>query len=105
MDERRSHTRARLPLEMRWEGQSGKHTARIYEVSLNGCYIESLGQVTIGEGIALEVQLPTGRWLPFQGDVIHSQPGMGFGLGFVNLTRTQSDMLTQLVEYARALKE
>ena len=46
---RRAHERLRLPLEAQWEGQSGRHEARVYDLSPGGCYIESIGQVTDGE--------------------------------------------------------
>lgn len=48
MDERRRNSRASLLLEIRWEDLSGKYNARITDISLDGCYIESIGQVTVG---------------------------------------------------------
>jgi hypothetical protein len=99
-DERRQFERARLPLEMRWEGLSGRHTARIYDLSLSGCYVETLGQVTPGEHISFEIELPTGRWLRLEGEVVHAQPNMGFGLLLNNLPETDRNMLAHLLEYA-----
>ncbi len=99
-DERRQFGRARLPLEVRWEGLSGRHTARIYDLSLGGCYVETLGQVTPGEHIRFEIELPTGRWLRLEGEVVHAQPNMGFGLRLINLSGTDRDMLAHLLEYA-----
>lgn len=48
-DERRVAERVRLLLETRWQGLSGQHTARVYDLSLGGCYIETPGQVSPGE--------------------------------------------------------
>jgi hypothetical protein len=92
--------RVRFPLEMRWEGLSGRHTSRIYDISLSGCYVETLGEVQTGERVRFGVQSPTGRWLTFEGEVAHHQPNMGFGLRFVNLSETQRDVLTRLIDYA-----
>jgi hypothetical protein len=100
VDERRQCERVRLPLEVRWEGLSGRHAARVYDLSLSGCYVETLGQVTRGERIRFEVELPTGRWLSLEGEVMHEQPNMGFGLRLVNLSETSLGMLAHLLEYA-----
>jgi hypothetical protein len=99
-EERRRDERVRLPLEMRWQGISGKHKARIYDVSLGGCYIESLGQVTLGERVRFEMQLPAGNWIPFQGGVVHWQPNLGFGVHFVYLTEIQRRALAELIDQA-----
>ena len=98
--DRRRSDRIQLPLEVRWEGISGRRVARVYDISLSGCYIETLGQVTKGERIRFEVQLPTGRWLPLQGDVVHEQPNMGFGVRLVDAPERDRRMLEQLLEYA-----
>jgi hypothetical protein len=99
-DERRQFERVRLPMEMRWEGLSGRHAARVYDLSLGGCYVETLGQVDRGERIRFEIELPSGRWLRLEGEVMYAQPNMGFGLRLLNLSGTDRDMLAQLVEYA-----
>lgn len=99
-EEQREFQRARFPMEMRWEGLSGRHVARIYDISLGGCYVETLGQVTQGERIKFEIQLPTGRWLRLQGEVVHVQPNMGFGLRLPHLSEQDRSMLSHLLEYA-----
>ena len=99
-DERRQFGRVRLPMEVRWEGLSGRHAARVYDLSLGGCYVETMGQVMLGERIRFEIELPTGRWLRLEGEVAHAQPNMGFGLRLVNLSGTDRDMLAHLLEYA-----
>jgi hypothetical protein len=73
-EERRLYERVRLPLEVRWEGLSGRHAARVYDLDLGGCYVETLGQVQAGERVRFEVQSPTGRWLGFRGEIVHAQP-------------------------------
>jgi hypothetical protein len=99
-DERREFERVMFPMEMRWEGLSGRHSARVYDFSLGGCYVETIGQVTLGERISFEVQLPTGRWLQLQAEVVHVQPNIGFGLRLRTLSEQDRCMLEQLLEYA-----
>ena len=102
-DERRRQDRVRIPLEVRWEGLSGKHEARVYDICLGGCYIETAGQVELHERVRFEVQSPSGRWLPLQGEVMHSQPGFGFAVRFAELSEAQQQGLAALLEYARTI--
>ncbi|MBD0371685.1 MAG: PilZ domain-containing protein [Pyrinomonadaceae bacterium] len=100
-EERRGEERVPLMLDLRWESLSGKHTARISDMSLGGCYVETIGQVTVGEVIRFEVQLPTGRWMPLIGDVVYHLPGMGFGIRFRTLTEGQRQMIDSLLDYVK----
>lgn len=99
-EEQRRHERIRFPLEVRWEGQSGMREARVYDISLDGLYIESFGQVQLNEDIRLEIQSPTGRWHAFQGKVVHYQPGIGFGLRLSAMSALQRNTLAELIRYA-----
>ena len=101
--EQRLSDRVRLPLELRWEGLSGRHTARLYDLSGTGCYIEAPGQVQVGELVRFEVQSPTGRWLRLKGEVVHAQTHMGFALRFLDLSESQECVIDELIEYARAV--
>lgn len=100
---RRRNERVRLTLEVRWEGLSGMHTARLYDISLSGCYIESPGTTQSGERTRFEVQSPTGRWLQFRGEVVHSQTYMGFGVRFLGLSELQRRTLALLIAYAHSI--
>ena len=100
--EQRRSERVRLPLELRWESLSGRHAARLYDLSSTGCYIEAPGQVQTGELVRFEVQSPTGRWLRLKGEVVHAQTHMGFALRFLGLSESQGCVVDELVEYARA---
>src|SRR5215212_3841250 len=101
-EELRLFERIRFPMEARWEGFSANHVARIYDISLTGCYIESLRQVQLNEEIRFEIQSPTGRWLPLRGKVMHYQPNMGFGVGFIKMSELQHNALAELIDYARS---
>lgn len=87
-----------LPLEVRWEGFSGKHEARIGDISMGGCYIESLAQVTVGEEIQFEIRLPTGGRMPLRGEIIYHHANLGFGVGFVNLSVMERNVLAHVIE-------
>lgn len=93
----RSDERYSLPLEVYLESLSGKHEARISDISLGGCYLESLAQVTVGEQIHFEIQLPTGGRMPLRGEVIHLHPNLGFGMRFVSLSVMERNVLTHVI--------
>lgn len=102
MAEKRRDERVSLPLEALCEGHSGKYTARLSDVSLGGCYVETLAVVSVGEHIRFEIQLPTGRWLPLQGEVVYHQPNLGFGVRFTELSELEREMLASVIEYGSA---
>ena len=100
-DERRRDERIPLILEVRWEGLSGKHAARISDISVSGCFVESLGQVSIGEVVRFEILLPTSRWMPLRGEVVYHLPSLGFGVQFTGLTTMERNLLAHVIDYAR----
>jgi hypothetical protein len=100
-EERRKDERVPLVLDVRWESLSGKHSARLRDMSLGGCYVETMDQVTVGELIRFEVHLPTGRWMPLIGEVVYHLPAMGFGLRFRTMTETQREVVESLLDYAK----
>lgn len=99
-DERRGERRFPLPLEVRWESLSGKYAARISDLSLGGCYIESLAQVVVGEELRFEIQLPTGLWMPLRGTVVYHHPNLGFGVHFARLTLMERNLLARVLDAA-----
>jgi hypothetical protein len=96
-EERREEERKNITLEARWEGGSGRHPARVSDISLGGCYLDTLGQVEADEVIGLEIKLPSGEWLPLRGSVAFYHPGLGFSVCFTFLTDEEQYQLTQLI--------
>jgi PilZ domain-containing protein len=96
-EERRSDERVSLNLPARWDGLSGGHEARIEDLSLGGCFVNTGGRVDVGEIVGLEIKLPLGEWLPLRGEVISYQQGIGFGVVFPFLTSDEEQALRELV--------
>ena len=95
--ERRSSQRKRLLLEARWESMSRTHEARVDDVSLGGCFVNTFGRVEPNEEINLQIELPSGEWLSLSGHVASYQPGVGFGMCFNPLSEEQSATLEELI--------
>jgi hypothetical protein len=99
-DERRSNERKRILLEAKWESMSRRHEARVDDVSLSGCFVNTYAQVELGEHIEVEIQLPSGEWLALRGHVASYHPGVGFGMSFTSLTAAESAALEELMRTA-----
>jgi hypothetical protein len=93
MEDRREDKRKEISLDVKWEGGH----ARLNDLSLGGCYVDSLGQVSVGEIIALEIKLPDGSWLPLSGTVTYYHPGLGFSLCFTLLTDDEQEKLSEVI--------
>lgn len=101
-DERRFQERVKLVLEVRWEGLVGKHEARLSDLSVGGCFIESISQVVLHERVRFEIQMPWGRWLPLQGEVVSIQTGFGFAIRLTEMSEMQHRQFNALFAFAKA---
>jgi len=95
-DERRTDERVKVNLAARWDGMSGTQEARIEDISLGGCFVNTSGRVEVDEVISLDIRLPSGEWLPLRGEVASQQHGIGFGLLFTFLTQDEEQALREL---------
>jgi hypothetical protein len=97
MSDRRSEKRLEVCLDAVWDGNSGKHPARVTDLSEGGCYVDSLGESQVGEVLNIKLQLQNGERLELSGEVAHQMPPMGFGVRFVNLNSEQLEKLRSLL--------
>jgi hypothetical protein len=95
--ERREENRVPVSLEVSWEGESGKHTARVSDISLGGCYLDTLGSAAPGEIIGLAIKLPDGGMLNLRGEVAYHLQNQGFSVCFTYLTDEEQYSLSQLI--------
>jgi len=102
MDDRRSKFRLSVHLDAVWHGGEEKHSARVTDLSEGGCYLDTVGQVMVGEIVAFRVLLPDDDWLYLEGEVRHHRHGLGFGVQFVELNEEQTENLSRLLIIARA---
>ena len=97
MSERRRSQRKRILLDAKWESMSRTHEARVDDVSLGGCFVNTFGRVELNESVNLQIQLPSGEWLPLTGYVASYQPGVGFGMSFDDLSQIETAALNELI--------
>lgn len=99
-DERRGSKRKRLLLEAKCASRSGKYEARVDDVSISGCFVNTVWSVELNEMVNLEIQLPSGEWLPLRGQVASYQPGVGFGMAFTSLSAGKIAVLNEVISSA-----
>jgi hypothetical protein len=99
MSERRSSERKKVLLEARWSSMSRRHEARVDDVSLGGCFVNTYGHVEFNEPVDLEILLPSGEWLALQGTVASYHAGVGFGMSFA-ISDEQRASLQELIDTA-----
>jgi hypothetical protein len=68
-------------IEMREGASEDKRTARVKELSLNGCYVDIESPYPIGSSLAIKLFTET-EFFEAQASVIYSQPDQGMGLMF-----------------------
>jgi len=95
--ERRAHQRVPTKLLLRWEGLLTNNCALMTDVSPGGCYINSVGRVSLDEQISLETILRSHLHLHLEGSVAHREWPLGFGLRFANLTDEKASLISQVV--------
>lgn len=96
-EERRGSKRKLILLEAKWESMSHAHEARVDDVSLGGCFVNTFGRVELNEPVNLQIKRPSGDWLSLSGYVATFQHGVGFGMSFDSLSEEQMEMLEDLI--------
>ena len=96
-EERRSSHRKLILLEAKWESMSNSHEARVDDVSVGGCFVNTFGRVALNEQVNLQIELPSGEWLSLTGYVASYQPGVGFGMSFDSLNEEKLGTLEELI--------
>ncbi len=98
-DERRRHQRFAQPLDGSWNGASGTGRCRIVDISVGGCFIESLAAPGVGETAVITVGVGD-HTLAFTGDVLYVEPNMGFAVKFRPI---QAEHMDALLPFLRVL--
>ena len=99
MDDRRSKQRLNVSLNAMWDSSTEAHSARVTNLSLGGCYLDSVGEVRRGEIVGFRVLMPDEDWLYLEGEVRHHSAA-GFGVQFIELNEEQTEKLRWLMRIA-----
>lgn len=95
--ERRASNRYSIELEIEWEGAGERLPGTISDISIDGCFILSAGEINDGDIVKLFVPLADGMKAQFEGKVANHVYEIGFGVRFEQLTTAQRDVLMKIV--------
>lgn len=88
----------RRPLDGAYAGQSGRRPVRINDLSITGCFVESLETAAPGERVTLRIIVPDWPTIEVLGEVVYSSPPMGYGVRFTDLSQTTELILQAAAE-------
>ena len=94
---RRDKERVTVSLGVIVESLSETREYRISDISMGGCYIDSIAPFTEGERIVFKFLNTTGNWLKLSGRIVYVFPGSGFGIKFDTLTEDERNALELIV--------
>ena len=95
--ERRGSNRFPVEMDVEWEGAHGRQPGTLSDVSLDGCFVLSSGDIEDGDTVKLFVPLADGMKVQFEGKVANHVYEIGFGVRFESTSAAQRDLLTQIV--------
>jgi hypothetical protein len=99
-NDRRHHQRYPHPLDGSWSGASGTGTCRVADISVGGCFIESLAMPAVGEVAVVTVNVGD-HAMSFTGEVLYVEKSMGFAVKFREIP---TDQLNGLLRFIRSLE-
>ena len=96
--ERRSAPRVRVKLPARWEGVLSRESATITDLSRNGCFVLTGGQVEMKELVWLEIQLTDQQKVNFWAEVVNEASEIGFAVKFNSSSPEDEAVLAKFLE-------
>jgi hypothetical protein len=95
--DRRGSNRYPVDVEVEWEGSGGRQPGSISDVSFDGCFVLSSGDVDDGDTVRIFIPLADGMKVQFEGRVANHVFEIGFGVKFSALSGAQREVLTKIV--------
>ncbi len=96
--ERRQHQRLARPFDGNWQGASGANKCRIGDLSLGGCFVETLASPSAGEQTRVTINFGGDISMTFAGTVIYVEPRIGFAVKFHELDAQTTEQIGQMIE-------
>ncbi len=99
-EERRGVNRYQVEVDVEWQTSGGREPGTISDISLDGCFVLSVGNVEDGETVKIFIPLADGMKVEFTGRVTNHVFEIGFGTRFDKISAAQRDLLAALVQAA-----
>ncbi len=95
--DRRQHPRVARLFVGQWHASSGAAHVRVADLSVGGCFVQSLSSPAMGETTSVTVTVGD-HTFTFSGRVVHIDRGIGFSMKFGPVPAAEADTLTRLLE-------
>lgn len=96
--ERRKNERYGVSIDVEWEGMVGRKSGTLSDISREGCFVLSSGEVEDTENVKIFLPLTEGMKVQFWGQVINHVFEIGFAVRFIELSPAQKDFLEKFLE-------
>ncbi len=96
--DRRGTNRYQVNINVEWEVGATRQPGTLSDVSLDGCFVLSSGEVEDGDTVRIFIPLADGMKVQFGGRIANHVFEIGFGVKFDQLSVAQRDLLVNLVK-------
>ena len=96
--DRRGTNRYQVRVDVEWETDADRQPGTLSDVSFDGCFVLSSGEVEDGDIVRIFVPLADGMKVQFGGRIANHVFEIGFGVKFDQLSAPQRDLLVNLVK-------
>lgn len=79
-------------------GHGGNRPVRVGDLSVTGCFVETIEPNAKGTRVTLRVEIPDWGPLELTGEVMYSSPPIGYGVRFVDVPPASALILQATVE-------
>jgi hypothetical protein len=98
--DRRLSERYQVDLDVEWQGAGARQTGSLSDISFEGCFVLSSGDVQDGEPVRIFIPLADGMKVQFEGRVANHVVEIGFGVQFSPLSVPQRELIASLIRTA-----
>jgi hypothetical protein len=95
--ERRAHPRVKGPFEGFWDG-SGTQVGRIVDLSVGGCFVESVALPSVGQLVTVSMAV-TGGQINLSAEVLYAESNLGFAVRFVDMPEPIANVLRKEIAH------
>jgi hypothetical protein len=96
--ERRTAPRYSVNINVEWEAGTGRQKGTVNDISPEGCFVLSSGEVEDNETVLLFFPLSDGMKVQFNCEVVNHTYEIGFAVRFTDLSAAQKGFLTKLMD-------
>jgi hypothetical protein len=96
--DRRVAPRVTYPFDGSTSNHSGNRAVRIGDLSITGCFVETMETMAQGEKITVRIHIPNWGPLELKAEVVYSTPPFGYGVRFGDVSPSANLVLQATIE-------